>query len=232
MQKDSSQILRKLSGDRVLPEVLLGMTFVTGLVDAVSYVGLGHVFTALQTGNLAVLAFGLAGTPGLDVTRNLTSLALFFVGAILGGRLMGRVSVDDKCQLVTIEGVAEAALLFVAAILAIGFDQSSSTFTVRLYLLIALLALAMGLRSAVVRKLGVADLTTTLLTLTMTGILSESRLAGGNDPRIARRAVAVVLLFLGALSGALMVKTAVSLPLLVGGAVVLSLAIWIWYSHA
>jgi uncharacterized membrane protein YoaK (UPF0700 family) len=221
-----------LSEDRLLPEVLLGMTFVTGLVDAVSYLGLGRVFTALQTGNLIVLAFSIAGASGLDVTRNLASLALFLTGALLGGRLGGRVAVYDKRRLVTIEGVSEASLLFVAAIVAIGFNQSSSTFNSRLYILIALLAMAMGLRSAVVRKLGVADLTTTLLTLTMTGILSESSLAGGKNPRIARRVAAVALLFLGALVGAFLLKAAVAIPLALGGVCTLSLALRTWASKA
>ena len=44
-----------------LPPVLLSMTVVTGLVDAVSYLTLGHVFAANMTGNVAFLSFALAG---------------------------------------------------------------------------------------------------------------------------------------------------------------------------
>ena len=49
------------SPERALPAVLVGLTAVTGLVDAVSYLALGHVFTANMTGNVVFLGFALAG---------------------------------------------------------------------------------------------------------------------------------------------------------------------------
>src|SRR5437667_7724107 len=64
-----------------------GPDLTTGVVDAVSYIGLGHVFTANMTGNVVFLGFGFAGTPGLSVPRSLASLAAFFLGAIIGGRI-------------------------------------------------------------------------------------------------------------------------------------------------
>jgi uncharacterized membrane protein YoaK (UPF0700 family) len=62
-------------------------TAVTGLVDAVSYIALGHVFTANMTGNIVFLGFALAGVPGLSASRSLTALGAFLVGALIGGRL-------------------------------------------------------------------------------------------------------------------------------------------------
>jgi uncharacterized membrane protein YoaK (UPF0700 family) len=224
LRPDDQKVVSEFSIDaRLLPEVLLGMTFVTGLVDAVSWLSLGHVFTALQTGNIVSLAFATAGASGFSVDRNLTSLALFLAGALLGGRVMDYVPADNKRRLVTIEGIAESLLLLAAASVSIGFYPASSDPGIRLYALIGLLALAMGLRSAVVRRLGVADLTTTVLTLTLTGILLESSVAGGKNPRIARRVASVVLLFLGALAGALLLKTAPVIPLALGGICILSL---------
>ena len=44
-----------------LTRTLLALTFTTGLVDGVSYLGLGHVFTANMTGNIVLLGFGIAG---------------------------------------------------------------------------------------------------------------------------------------------------------------------------
>ena len=139
---------------------------------------------------------------------------------------MGLVPANSKRRLVILEAVSEAILLFAAAVLSIGFNSATGSDSARLYIIVALLALAMGLRSAVVRKLGVADLTTTLLTLTMTGILSESSAAGGKNPRIARRVAAVVLLFVGALLGAVLLRIDLSIPLFVGGACVLILGFW------
>jgi uncharacterized membrane protein YoaK (UPF0700 family) len=207
------------------------MTFVTGLVDAVSWLGLGNVFTALQTGNTVALAFATAGASGFYVVRNLTSLALFLVGALLGGRLMNRVPENSNRRLVTIEGVLEGSLLLAAALVSIGFDIGSPDPGVRPYVMIGLLALAMGLRGAIVRKLGLADLTTTVLTLTLTGVMSESSFAGGKNPRIERRVASVALLFFGAFVGALLLKTALMVPLLVGGTIIISLAIWTRFSR-
>ena len=63
----------------------------------------------------------------------------------------------------------------------------------------------MGVQNAAARKLAVPDLTTTVLTLTLTGIASDSSLAGGEGARIGRRGLAVVSMLLGALIGGLLV---------------------------
>src|SRR5436853_4076193 len=57
-----------------LARALLVLTFTTGLVDAVSYLGLGRVFTANMTGNIVLLGFGIAGSAGLPVVAPLVSL--------------------------------------------------------------------------------------------------------------------------------------------------------------
>src|SRR5438309_5431358 len=72
--------------EKVIPYALLGMTAVTGLVDAVSFLSLGRVFTANMTGNVVLLAFATAHVSGLSIARSLTALLTFLVGAILGGR--------------------------------------------------------------------------------------------------------------------------------------------------
>jgi uncharacterized membrane protein YoaK (UPF0700 family) len=105
---------------------LLALTFTTGLVDGVSYLGLGHVFSANMTGNVVLLGFGIAGGYRLPVLAPI----------------------------------------------------------------VALLALAMGVRNATVRKIAVPDLTTTVLTMTLTGLAADSRLAGGDgrgNPADSRR---------------------------------------------
>lgn len=68
--------------DRGLPAMLLVLTAVTGVVDAVSYLALGHVFTANMTGNIAFLGFGIAGVPDVSVTRSALAPAAFFAGAL------------------------------------------------------------------------------------------------------------------------------------------------------
>jgi uncharacterized membrane protein YoaK (UPF0700 family) len=78
---------------------------------------------------------------------------------------------------------------------------------------IALVAVAMGVRNATVRKLAVPDLTTTVLTLTLTGLVADP--AGGAPHNSRRRVGAVVALLGGALIGALLQQHGLALPLAV-----------------
>jgi hypothetical protein len=64
---------------------LLAMTAVSGIVDAVSLIALGHVFTANMTGNIVFLGFAIGGVAGLSMWRSLLALAFFMSGAVLGG---------------------------------------------------------------------------------------------------------------------------------------------------
>jgi uncharacterized membrane protein YoaK (UPF0700 family) len=205
-----------------LPVALHTLTGVTGLVDAVSFLGLGHVFTANMTGNIVFLAFAVAGAPGVSVGRSLMSLGAFLIGAALAGRLALAMAVAGRRRwLLTVAG-AEAGLLLTAAVVSIGFDVGSATPAGRLYAVIALTAMAMGLRNATVRRLAVPDLTTTVLTLTLTAMAAESSLAGGNNPRFARRVVSVALMFAGAAVGTVLLRLGLAWPLALSGACVLA----------
>jgi len=73
--------------EKTITFALLGMTIVTGLVDAVSFLSLGRVFTANMTGNLLVLAFSMAHVSGLSIARSSTALLSF---------LLGRYSADES----------------------------------------------------------------------------------------------------------------------------------------
>ena len=193
-----------------LPRALLGMTFVTGLVDAVSFLSLGRVFTANMTGNVVLLGVATAGVPEISVSRSLTALLAFLVGAAAGGRILAGSGSDRVFTTFAIEGVCLAA----ATVSAIGY-QGSAAEGHQLYSMIVLTSLAMGMRNAGVRKLAIPDLTTTVLTLTITGIAADSSLAGGSNPRWQRRTASVFALFAGAGLGAILLKRTVFLALLV-----------------
>jgi uncharacterized membrane protein YoaK (UPF0700 family) len=99
-----------------LVRALLAMTFTTGLVDATSYVGLGHVFTANQPGNIVLLAVGIAGSGNLTVVAPLVSLGSFVVGAGVAGIVTRRTG-QRHLLLVSRALATEVALLGIAAIL-------------------------------------------------------------------------------------------------------------------
>jgi uncharacterized membrane protein YoaK (UPF0700 family) len=187
-----------------LTVLLLTLTFSTGLVDAVSYLGLGRVFSANMTGNIVLLGFGIAGGYDLPIVAPIVALLAFLVGAALGGKLAQLIAHRHRAHLGMALG-AEVALLAVAALLtglAVVRPDAASGDTV-----IGLLALAMGVRNATVRRIGVPDLTTTVLTLTLTGLASDLRHLRTNRSAPARRVLAVLAMLSGALVGAVLLKT-------------------------
>jgi uncharacterized membrane protein YoaK (UPF0700 family) len=199
--------------EKTIVYALLGMTAVTGLVDAVSFLSLGRVFTANMTGNIVLLAFAIARVSGLSIARSCTALMAFLVGAILGGRVMARASGDSHIRFAAQAALLEVVFLFAASFCGIGYRGDLAEHSLQPFILIALTALAMGTRNAAVRKLAIPDLTTTVLTLTITGIGADSSLANGNNPRVARRLAAVAALFFGAGLGAVVIHYSISAAL-------------------
>jgi uncharacterized membrane protein YoaK (UPF0700 family) len=199
--------------EKVIPYALLGMTAVTGLVDAVSFLSLGHVFTANMTGNIVFLAFATAHVSGLAAARSLTALLAFLMGAILGGRVMARASADSQIRFAAQAFFLEGVFLFAASFCGIGYRGDLLEHSFQPFALIALTALAMGTRNAAVRKLAIPDLTTTVLTLTLSGLAADSSLANGNNPRLARRVGSVAAMFAGAALGAVVIHYSISAAL-------------------
>jgi uncharacterized membrane protein YoaK (UPF0700 family) len=201
---------------------LLTLTFTTGLIDATSYLGLGHVFTANMTGNVVLLGFGIAGTAGLPVISPIVSMVAFVVGAGVGG-FLGRRIARLHPVLVGVALLVEVAFVAVAAIFAAVVHVHANR--VSGDVVVALLAFAMGIRNATVRRVAVPDLTTTVLTMTLTGLAADSPLAGGTGAGSVRRVSAVVTMLLGALGGALLVRSSLTLPLAVAAVLALLTAI-------
>lgn len=200
------------------------LTFSTGVVDAVSYLGLGHIFTANVTGNVVLLGFAVAEVPGLSVARSALSLAAFFLGAVLGGRLGRRMGSSDENRWLGTAFSWEGGLLLLAALLSVWNGEFTSADSPAIYVLIAITAVAMGVRNSTVRKLAVADLTTTVLTLTVTGLAADSSLAGGTNPRWATRLMATVTVLVGAAIGALLLKRSLAAAILFSSVVAFACA--------
>jgi uncharacterized membrane protein YoaK (UPF0700 family) len=194
-----------------LPPLLVGLTVVTGLVDAFSYLVLGHVFVANMTGNVVFLGFALVRTPGFSIVASVVALASFWSGAFVGGQLGVRFGQNRGRHLATASSV-QAALVALSVIL-VGVSGSPVSAGYR-YPLILILALALGLQNATARKLAVPDLTTTVLTLTITGIAADRTGPAGAASLNGRRAVSVASMLVGALIGAVFVlHVAIVFPL-------------------
>jgi uncharacterized membrane protein YoaK (UPF0700 family) len=219
--------------DGRLPPLLVALTLVTGLVDAFSYLVLGHVFVANMTGNVVFLAFALAGTGGFSALAALVAIAGFAAGALIAGRLgrhllprkpspvrepspepspvrepsLGRGRWSGREGLLGVTVAIQAVLLGAAVIVAAlaGSPLAAPLAVGPRYALIVVLSVAMGAQNATARKLAVPDLTTTVLTLTITGVAADSPVAGATGAHAARRLISVAAMLLGALCGALLV---------------------------
>jgi uncharacterized membrane protein YoaK (UPF0700 family) len=213
--------------DGPLPPLMLVLTLVTGFVDATSYLRLGHVFVANMTGNVVFLGFAIAGAAGLSAWASLAALAAFLLGGLIGGRL-GNGGLAHHRGLLLRAGLSlQLVTLVVAAVVAAATGADAHAGSGTRYLLIVLLGLGMGVQNATVRRLGVRDFTTTVLTMTLTGIAADARIAGGpGSSALARRALSVVAMALGALFGALLVlRVDDAAPLAVAAALVALTAI-------
>jgi hypothetical protein len=102
-----------------LPVLLLVMTVVTGVVDAVSILRLGRVFVANMTGNVVFLGFAVAKAPGFSLIASLVALAGFMIGAAGGGRLARRGGAPARLLAFAafVETLLVAAALVVVAVI-------------------------------------------------------------------------------------------------------------------
>ena len=213
---------------RLLVGTLIALTAVSGLTDAVSYLGFGHVFTANMTGNVVVLGFAAAGAPGFSATGCLTSIGCFLAGTVAAGRLARLLR--SRRSLLTVAVGAEGAATGAAAaavLTASGPSAAWLRFTV-----IALLAFGIGVRNAVVRRLGLPDLTTTVLTMVLTTLGTGSWLAGGRDEHAPRKVAEVVAMLLGAAVGAyVFLHLGSSAVLATGAALALAVGLVFWFGR-
>ncbi|MBM9464965.1 DUF1275 domain-containing protein [Aeromicrobium sp. YIM 150415] len=184
---------------------MLVLTFSTGIVDAVCYLGLDRVFTANMTGNVVILGMGLAGADGLSVAGPLLALAGFMGGAAVGGRLLRNSAAAWTAR-------TTAALCFVAVVvasLAIGsatIDAFATPGRSLTFSVTALLGSAMGLQAATARSLAVPDVTTVAVTATVVHLSSDATSGGAEQGASTRRVLAIGLLLAGAAVGALLLR--------------------------
>ena len=183
-----------------LPALLLLLTFGTGLIDAISILGLGRVFVANMTGNVVFIGFALAGAPGYSLWGSLVALVAFLVGAWVGGFAISRFGAHRGKLLRN--ALAVQLVLFLGA-LVISLVVGAPLGIAAQLVIVAIGALALGVQNAVVRQLGVPDMTTTVLTMTLTGIGSDLRKR--DVATAARRLLAVLAMLIGAVVGAILV---------------------------
>jgi Protein of unknown function (DUF1275) len=102
--------------------MLLLLTLAAASVDAISYLGLGHVFTAMMTGNTVLLGLALAQGEVLAALRSILALIGFAIGVLVGAIIVERESDPAEWP-----AAVTAALAFETLVLAI-FAATSTLF--------------------------------------------------------------------------------------------------------
>ncbi|MEI7599813.1 MAG: YoaK family protein [Aestuariivirga sp.] len=219
MRKLSVGLVQRVTRD-VRPGLYL-VSAICGIIDVTCIKALGGVFAEMMTGNLLLMAVDVGSGGTFDrSSRYLWPLGAFALGAILGGRLL---------LLPEEHNVRRAAFLIVwcTIVLSTGVCwvyEPNGNETLG-HAITAVLAFGMGLQTAILRRHGVQDLATNVMTLTLTALLSESRLGEGSRPNVLRRALSIGCFFTGGVVAAALVYRGTVYPLGLA-AVLYSLAIF------
>jgi len=201
------------------PPLVVGVgaiTAICGMLDAATFLGLGHVFAETMNGNIVLLAFtvGTRGVPGLtsllpgNLWPYVAALACFAAGAVIGGRLVRREGETGR----RIGFASDAGLIGIAAVV-VALTHPGPAGHAR-YLVIAILAVAMGIQNILIRRWGIPDLATNVMTKTMAFLVADSTLGGGDNPRATRRGVSIMIFAGGATVGAFLTRYGVLWPIL------------------
>ncbi len=179
-----------------------GLTAICALLDVVCFMALGEVFASMMTGNLLLLAVSLGTGAGWEtLARQALPIAVFMIGAVLGGRLL---RLPEPWPRRRPGFVLEWALLVLATLMALTMRPEAGNGAGQG--IVALLGLAMGVHGAMVRGLGVPDLATNVMTTTLASWMADTRAAGGSHHHTARRGMSVAVFVASGVVGAALWK--------------------------
>ena len=215
---------------------VFALSAICGLVDATCFLALGGVFAELMTGNLLLIALALASGNlfGPHALACLLAIIPFCLGALAAGYWAnGRHPLGARL----IGYPVEYAAVVLATLLAWVLDPQrvgplagdlgigGASLQWQRPAIVGLLAFAMGIHNALMRKHGVPDIATNVLTLTLAGLMSESRWAGGRSPHWQRRVLSIMLFVSSAAAGGWLLNFGVAVPL-IAASLIFTLALW------
>jgi uncharacterized membrane protein YoaK (UPF0700 family) len=200
--------------------MMLALTFSTGVVDAVGYLGLDRVFTGNMTGNVVILGMAIVGADDLPVLGPVLALAGFLSGAALGGRVLRAAGPGWTRPTTVLFGLVAAVMLALAAVMVV-VEEDGLQEPVALAVTTTLGA-AMGVQAATARFIAVKDVTTVVVTSTITGLAADSVLGSGTGRgHSLRRVTAVLLILAGAATGAALLRWELAAGLVLSGVITL-----------
>jgi uncharacterized membrane protein YoaK (UPF0700 family) len=201
---------------------MLALTFSTGVIDAVGYLGLDRVFTGNMTGNVVILGMALIGADDLPVVGPIVAIIGFVIGAMIAGRALRPVEVGWSTRSSVLFAVV-GVIILAAAIPTFVTDEGRPEWLA--LTITALLGAAMGMQAGAARHIAVKDVTTVVVTSTMVGLAFDSWFGGRSAQPWKRRLGALVLIGAGASAGALLLLWHIGAGMVLAAVVTLVCAI-------
>ena len=214
--------IHAISTERMHLSLMLALTFTTGINDAVGYLGLDKVFTGNMTGNVVILGMALAGGSGLPILGPAMALAGFMLGAAIGGRTLRHAERRWTLGTTVLFATVSATMVALAITLFISGDQPEHAVMITVT---TIAATAMGIQAAAARAVAVKDVTTVVVTSTITGLAADSFFGSGKGGGTGRRTAAVISLIAGAALGVVLMRVHMGTALLVAGVVIAAVAV-------
>ncbi|HEV8023834.1 MAG TPA: YoaK family protein [Candidatus Nanopelagicales bacterium] len=207
---------------------VFALTGICGVIDAACFLKLGGVFAEIMTGNLMFAAFSLGeGRLAMDFFQFAVPLVAFTVGALAGGYVLR----SDRFKARSRTGfVWTFTLVVLAAVLAALWQVEGTSTQARI--VVAVLALAMGLQNALVLEHGVPDIATNVMTLTLVRVLSNWSIIGGDNKRWQYRIGSLAIFTTGAAMGAFLSRWGAEFALVAAAALYAVALVWLLRGRA
>ncbi|GAA4848317.1 YoaK family protein [Paenibacillus vulneris] len=188
--------------------IILLLCMTAGIVDVVGYLGLGHVFTANMTGNIVLMGLSIGRVEGLAVLRSVIALVGFIAGTALAALIVNKDKTPSLWPRAVTTALSIEWMILVAFAITSGWIRETDS---GVYFLIILLSVAMGMQTTAARRLGIAGISTTVLTNNLANVIEDGiqqlRLLFGRDTKMTfsqeslLRLLAIVIYCLGAIIG-------------------------------
>ncbi|MHC5560821.1 YoaK family protein [Kocuria sp. U4B] len=201
---------------------MTALSFGTGALDAATYLGMDQVFGANMTGNVILVGLSAAGSPTVPLLGPLSALGGFVLGSwILGVILRAFTATGPK---------SVAAILWSGAVGMAGVCVAVAMLPMTDLVLHAVtfsIGVLMGFQAIAARMVGVPDISTVVITSTLSLLFSQAGPLRGRATAAAtgRRVAAVLSMFLGAVVGALLLNLDLVAALILPAAILLAVAI-------
>jgi uncharacterized membrane protein YoaK (UPF0700 family) len=152
----------------------IGLAWTAGVVDAVGYILLSKVFTAHLSGDSAAFPVYAGIHDWIKVLARGLPIPLFLLGAFAGGVLMETAAMLGVRRRLTLALGCEVLMLgaFLIGVAVMGASALRQTWQISYFVLLSMLAAAMGLQTVALQRVGGRTVRTTFVTGMLTGCVN------------------------------------------------------------